>query len=69
MHANTYKSHAANAGALADLSLDINVDPVTAARIRDITRQKEQAVAAEEYDEAKRLKATIERLRAVGQKV
>ena len=56
-------------GALADLSLDINVDPMTAAKIREVTRMKEQAVAAEDYDEAKHLKATIERLKAVGQKV
>lgn len=59
----------AAAGAMADLSLDVNVDPVTAGKIRDISKQKEGAVAKEDYDEAKRLKQAIERLKAVGQKV
>ncbi|KIZ03119.1 Nephrocystin-3 [Monoraphidium neglectum] len=54
---------------MADLNLDMHVDSVTAAKIRDLGRLKEAAVAAEEYDEAKRLKACIERLKAVGQKV
>ena len=59
----------AAAGAMADLSLDVNVDPVTAGKIREISKQKEGAVAKEDYDEAKRLKQAIERLKAVGQKV
>jgi len=59
----------AAAGAMADLSLDVNVDPVTAGKIREINKQKEAAVANEDYDEAKRLKLAIERLKAVGQKV
>lgn len=36
---------------------------VTAGKIRDLARLKEAAVAAEEYDEAKRLKMCIERLK------
>lgn len=59
----------ATAGAMADLSLDVNVDPITAGKIRDISKQKDGAVAKEDYDEAKRLKQAIERLKAVGQKV
>lgn len=59
----------AAAGAMADLSLDVNVDPVTAGKIREISKHKEAAVAKEDYDEAKRLKLAIERLKAVGQKV
>ena len=59
----------AAAGAMADLSLDINVDPVTAGKIREISKHKESAVAKEDYDEAKRLKLAIERLKAVGRKV
>ncbi|KAK9803394.1 hypothetical protein WJX72_004936 [[Myrmecia] bisecta] len=55
--------------ALADLALDVNVDPLTAAKIRDINRMKEAAVANEDYDEAKRLKGVMERLRAVGAKI
>ena len=59
----------APAGAMADLSLDIQVDPQTAAKIREVNAKKEAAVAHEDYDEAKRLKGAIERLRVVGQKV
>ena len=54
---------------MADLSLDIQVDPQTAAKIREVSAKKEAAVAHEDYDEAKRLKGAIERLRVVGQKV
>eukprot|EP00803_Ostreobium_quekettii_P001792 evm.model.scf_816.1 EVM.evm.TU.scf_816.1 scf_816:1247-3376(-) len=57
------------AAAMADLTLDVNVDPITAAKIRDIARQKDQAVAQEDYDAAKRLKGAIERLKALGQKI
>lgn len=53
---------------MADLSLDIQVDPQTAAKIREVNAKKEAAVAHEDYDEAKRLKGVIERLRVVGQK-
>lgn len=53
---------------LADLNLDIHVDSVTAARIRELARAKEAAVAAEDYDEAKRLKYSLECLK-VGPRV
>jgi hypothetical protein len=46
---------------VADLALDIHVDSVTAQRIRELSRAKERAVAREEYDEAKRLKAAVDR--------
>lgn len=36
---------------------------MTASKIRDLARLKDAAVAAEEYDEAKRLKLCIERLK------
>jgi hypothetical protein len=39
---------------------------VTASKIRELSRLKDAAVAAEEYDEAKRLKAAIERLKVGG---
>jgi centrosomal protein CEP104 len=55
-----YNSAAAD---MADLNLDIHVDTVTAAKIRDLARAKDMAVANEDYDEAKRIKASIERLR------
>ncbi|GMH32444.1 hypothetical protein BSKO_00278 [Bryopsis sp. KO-2023] len=57
------------ATAMADLSLDVNVDPVTASKIREIARLKDLAVAHEEYDEAKRLKQSIEHLKVLGQKI
>jgi centrosomal protein CEP104 len=44
------------AAAVADLNLDLHVDQHTAAKIRDLQRQKEAAIEAEDYDEAKRLK-------------
>jgi len=54
---------------VADLNLDIHVDTVTASKIRDLARAKDLAVANEDYDEAKRLKASIDRLKVVGQKI
>ncbi len=48
---------------VADLNLDIHVDTVTAAKIRELARAKDLAVANEDYDEAKRLKASIDRLK------
>ena len=54
---------------MADLSLDFDVDPVTASKIREIHAQKENAVSREDYDEAKRLRDGINRLKAVGAKV
>lgn len=54
---------------VADMSLDLDVDPVTASKIREIHALKENAVANEDYDEAKRLRDGINRLKAVGAKV
>ncbi len=45
------------------------VDAITAQRIADLQAQKAAAVAVEDYDEAKRLKAAVDRLRAVGAKM
>ena len=44
-------------GALDDLSFDMNLDPDSAQRIRQIVAAKENAVNKEDYDAAKRLKA------------
>eukprot|EP00898_Chlorokybus_atmophyticus_P007173 jgi/Chlat1/7457/Chrsp6S07499 len=44
----------------------LDVDAVTAQKIKEVLRQKEEAVRAEDYDEAKRLKMTIDKLRALG---
>ena len=45
------------------------MDRATAAQIRHLLLQKKDAVRAEDYDEAKRLKEQIERLRALGSKL
>lgn len=48
------------------LSFDMRFDAKTAARIREIQVAKDQAVANEDYDQAKRLKQTEEQLKSVG---
>lgn len=53
----------------ADLAQDVNIDPQTAAKIRELNSKKALAVEREDYDEAKLLKQAIERLKAVGAKV
>ena len=45
------------------------VDEITAQRIYELQEKKAAAVAIEDYDEAKSLKAAIEKLRAVGVKM
>jgi hypothetical protein len=62
-HTTVHSTPLSAAAELADLTLDIHVDGATASKVRDLARLKEAAVAAEEYDEAKRLKAAIERLK------
>ena len=47
----------------------MEVDAATAQLIQDLMGQKEVAVQAENYDEAKRLKLEIERLQGIGAKV
>ncbi|PNW77316.1 hypothetical protein CHLRE_10g431150v5 [Chlamydomonas reinhardtii] len=59
----------AAAADVADINLDLHVDTVTAVKIRELARQKDEAVAREDYDTAKMLKASIERLKVVGQKI
>ncbi|EFJ48806.1 hypothetical protein VOLCADRAFT_104552 [Volvox carteri f. nagariensis] len=59
----------AAAADMADVNLDLHVDTVTAIKIRELARQKDEAVAREDYDTAKALKNSIERLKVVGQKV
>lgn len=55
--------------AQADLELELHVDPKTASRIREMHAMKQQAVQREDYDEAKRIKDAIERIRQVGSKI
>lgn len=62
MHALTC-TRAQAAANVADINLDIHVDTVTANKIRELARAKDTAVANEDYDEAKRLKASIDRLK------
>ena len=54
---------------VVDVAMDMNVDVVTAEKIREILLKKEAAVAREDYDEAKRLKGGIDKLKIVGMKV
>ncbi|KAG7376677.1 hypothetical protein PHYPSEUDO_012923 [Phytophthora pseudosyringae] len=49
-----------------DPSFDMRFDAKTAARIREIQVAKDQAVANEDYDQAKRLKQMEEQLKSVG---
>ncbi|KAG3084871.1 hypothetical protein PI124_g18264 [Phytophthora idaei] len=49
-----------------DQSFDMRFDAKTAARIREIQVAKDQAVANEDYDQAKRLKQMEEQLKSVG---
>ncbi|KAG2520679.1 hypothetical protein BBO99_00001698 [Phytophthora kernoviae] len=49
-----------------DLSFDMRFDAKTAAKIREIRVAKDQAVANEDYDQAKRLKQMEEQLKSVG---
>ncbi|KAE8989823.1 hypothetical protein PR003_g24522 [Phytophthora rubi] len=49
-----------------DLSFDLRFDAKTAARIREIQVAKDQAVANEDYDQAKRLKQMEEQLKSIG---
>ncbi|KAF1328219.1 Centrosomal protein, partial [Globisporangium splendens] len=49
-----------------DLSFDLRFDAKTAARIREIQIVKDQAVAMEDYDQAKRLKQMEEQLKSIG---
>lgn len=49
-----------------DLSFDLRFDAKTAARIREIQIAKDQAVAMEDYDQAKRLKQMEEQLKSIG---
>lgn len=59
----------AAASAMADLVLDVSVDPTTASKIRDVAAAKDAAVMNEDYDEAKRLKLHIEKLKVLGQHI
>ena len=49
------------AAALASLGLRVEVDPVTGAQLGQLQLAKQEAVASEDYDEAKRLKTSIDR--------
>lgn len=54
---------------MCDLQLELQVDPKTAERIYQLHALKQEAVEREDYDEAKRLKDSIGRLKQVGQKL
>lgn len=60
------KPNAAPSASADDLSFDLRFDAKTAARIREIQIAKDQAVASEDYDQAKRLKQMEEQLKSIG---
>jgi hypothetical protein len=51
---------------VAALAAELRVDGATAQRIHALQQAKQRAVDAENYDEAKRFKIVIDRLKAVG---
>lgn len=53
-------------GGSDDPSFDLRFDAKTAARIREIQIAKDQAVAMEDYDQAKQLKQMEEQLKSIG---
>ena len=59
----------ARGAGMADMAIDLDVDPVTAVKIREIHALKDEAVAREDYDAAKKLRDGINRLKAVGAKI
>ena len=58
-----------NPPGFAAQQLEEGVDAVTAQRIAELQARKSAAVAIEDYDEAKRLKAAVDRLRSAGSKM
>lgn len=60
------KGGGAGGNSADDLSFDLRFDAKTAARIREIQTAKDQAVAMEDYDQAKRLKHMEEQLKSIG---
>lgn len=53
-------------GGIADLVLDVQVDSVTAQKIRELNQRKAKAIASEDYDLAKELKLSIDRCAQTG---
>ena len=51
------------------LENELEFDPVTSERLKQLAFAKERAVENEDFDEAKRLREAIERLRSVGQQL
>lgn len=49
--------------------LDSGIDPRTSDRIQDLQRRKDAALHREDYEEAKRIKAAIERLQNIADKI
>jgi len=56
-------------GSIDDLAFDLNVDPETASKIRDLAQEKEMAVENEDYDRAKWCKAEIQRLQKTASQI
>lgn len=52
-----------------DLSIDLNLDPQTASKLRQLADAKTRAVDAEDYLTAKKIKAVEQELKAMGSKL
>jgi protein-arginine kinase activator protein McsA len=48
------------------LENEVEFDPVTSDRLKNLIAAKSRAIENEDFDEAKRIKDTIERLKGVG---
>lgn len=57
---------AAGRRGIHDLAVDMGLDPETAALLRDVAARKEAAVAAEDFEAAKRLKGLQDTIKSVG---
>merc|ERR1712166_845390 len=67
--ANAYGAPPVSGGGLQMLANDLGCDQETASRIRDLTMQKEAAVASEDYDTAKRCKLQITELQKLAAQI
>lgn len=56
-------------GAMDDLAVDMSLDPETAAKLREVTRLKEEAVASEQYAKAKQYKLVQDNILRMGAKL
>lgn len=69
VHASPPQRSAATATRVSASQREPEVDAITAGHIEELQALKAAAVEAEDYDAAKRLKASVDRLRSIGAKI